>query len=428
MQTTEIAQLLCLIVLLLLSGFFSSAETSLTTVNRIRMLTLAEEGNKRAARVLAITDNSSKMLSAVLIGNNIVNLSASSISTSLALKLFGSVGVGIATGILTLLVLIFGEIAPKNIATLNADSLAMAYSGIIAFLMKILTPVIYIVNALSFVVLKLLHVNPNEAAKQMTEKELRTIVDVGHETGIIEHEEHEIINNVFDFNDSQAKEIMVPRIDMTSVDVNSTYEDLLDIFREYQYTRIPVYEDSTDSVIGILNIKDLLLLDNLNDFSIRNLMREPFYTYEHKNTAELFNEMKSESINMAIVLDEYGTTVGLISLEDLIEEIVGEIRDEYDDNEETELTMINEREYLVSGSMNLEDLCEALELPFSSEDYDTIGGYVIGLLDHFPKEGEVITTEEGFTICVKEMDKNRIEKIDISLPEKKPGEQSSASI
>ena len=157
-------------------------------------------------------------------------------------------------------------------------------------------------------------------------------------------------------------------------------------------------------------------------------MREPFYTYEHKNTAELFNEMKSESINMAIVLDEYGTTVGLISLEDLIEEIVGEIRDEYDDNEETELTMINEREYLVSGSMNLEDLCEALELPFSSEDYDTIGGYVIGLLDHFPKEGEVITTEEGFTICVKEMDKNRIEKIDISLPEKKPGEQSSASI
>ena len=223
MQTTEITQLICLIILLLLSGFFSSAETSLTTVNRIRMRTLADEGNKRAARVLAVTDNSSKMLSAVLIGNNIVNLSASSISTSLALKLFGSVGVGIATGILTLLILIFGEISPKNLATLYADKLAMAYSGVIAFLMTILTPVIYIVNALSFLLLKLFRIDPNSAAKQMTEKELRTIVDVGHENGIIESEEHEIINNVFDFNDAQAKEIMVPRIDMTMVEASSTF-------------------------------------------------------------------------------------------------------------------------------------------------------------------------------------------------------------
>ena len=352
MQTTEIIQLICLIILLLLSGFFSSAETSLTTVNRIRMRTLADEGNKRAARVLAVTDNSSKMLSAVLIGNNIVNLTASSISTSLALKLFGSVGVGIATGILTLLILIFGEISPKNLATLYADKLAMAYSGVIAFLMTILTPVIYIVNALSFLLLKLFRIDPNSAAKQMTEKELRTIVDVGHENGIIESEEHEIINNVFDFNDAQAKEIMVPRIDMTMVEVNCSYDDLLAIFRECQYTRLPVYEDTTDNVVGILNIKDLLLLTDTSQFSIRALMREPFFTYEHKNTAELFHEMKKNSINIAIVLDEYGTTVGLITLEDLIEEIVGDIRDEYDANEEADLTKISKHEYLVSGSMN----------------------------------------------------------------------------
>lgn len=418
MQTTEIIQLICLIILLLLSGFFSSAETSLITVSRIRMRTLAEEGNKRAARVLTITDNSSKMLSAILIGNNIVNLSASSISTSLALKLFGSVGVGIATGILTLLVLIFGEISPKNLATIHADKLALAYSGIIYFLMKLLTPVIFIINALSMGILKLFHVNPDDAANQMTEKELRTIVDVGHETGIIESEEHEIINNVFDFNDAQAKEIMVPRIDMTLIDVNSTYEELLAVFKEFQYTRLPVYKDSVDNVIGILNIKDLLLLDNTDTFSIREIMREPYYTYEHKNTAELFTEMKNDSINIAIVLDEYGSTVGLITLEDLIEEIVGEIRDEYDENEEAELTMISDREYLVQGSMNLDDVCEVLDLPFSSEDYDTIGGYFIGLLDHLPEEGEVITTKENITLCVKEMDKNRIEKISILLPEK----------
>lgn len=416
MQTTEIIQLIVLIILLLLSGFFSSAETALTTANRIRMRTLAEEGNKQAARVLAITDDSSKMLSAILIGNNIVNLSASSIATSLALNLFGNVGVGIATGVLTLLVLIFGEISPKTIATIYADKISLSYSGIILFLMKILTPVIFIINALSMLLLKLLRVNPNDAAKQMTEKEFRTIVDVGHENGIIESEEHAIINNVFDFNDSQAKEVMVPRIDMTMVDINSSYEELLEIFREFQFTRIPVYEDSTDNVVGILNIKDLLLLDNPDHFSIRDMMREPFYTYEHKNTAELFNEIKNQSINMAIVLDEYGTTVGLITLEDLIEEIVGEIRDEYDENEEDELTKLNEQEYLVSGSMNLEDLCEALNLPFSSEDYDTIGGYLIGLLEHFPKEGETFTTEENITLRAQKMDKNRIEKIHIYLP------------
>ena len=416
MQTTEIIQLIVLIILLLLSGFFSSAETALTTANRIRMRTLAEEGNKQAARVLAITDDSSKMLSAILIGNNIVNLSASSIATSLALNLFGNVGVGIATGVLTLLVLIFGEISPKTIATIYADKISLSYSGIILFLMKIRTPVSFISNAVSMLLLKLLRVNPNDAAKQMTEKEFRTIVDVGHENGIIESEEHAIINNVFDFNDSQAKEVMVPRIDMTMVDINSSYEELLEIFREFQFTRIPVYEDSTDNVVGILNIKDLLLLDNPDHFSIRDMMREPFYTYEHKNTAELFNEIKNQSINMAIVLDEYGTTVGLITLEDLIEEIVGEIRDEYDENEEDELTKLNEQEYLVSGSMNLEDLCEALNLPFSSEDYDTIGGYLIGLLEHFPKEGETFTTEENITLRAQKMDKNRIEKIHIYLP------------
>ena len=241
-------------------------------------------------------------------------------------------------------------------------------------------------------------------------------MDVGHENGIIESEEHEIINNVFDFNDAQAKEVMIPRIDMTFVDVNSSYDELLDIFKEFQYTRLPVYEDTIDNVIGILNIKDLLLSEQKTPFSIRDIMREPYYTYEHKNTAELFTEMKKASINIAIVLDEYGATAGLITLEDLIEEIVGEIRDEYDANEKEELTMLSEHAYLVSGSMNLEDLCEQLDLPFFSEDYDTIGGYVMGLLDHLPQPGEIITTEDGITLCVKKMDKNRIDTISILLP------------
>lgn len=411
MTTTAIIQLICLILLLMLSAFFSSAETSLTTVNLIRMRTLAEDGNNKAKRVLAITDNSAKMLSAVLIGNNIVNISASSIATVLAVDIFGSVGAGIATGVLTILILIFGEISPKTLATIYADKLALSYSGIISFLMKILTPIIYITNALSLAFLKLLHVNPNAGNTTMTEEELRTIVDVSHESGVIESDERKMINNVFDFTDSEAKEIMVPRIDMTFVPVDATYQELLDIFRKTKYTRLPVYEDTNDNIIGILNVKDLLLVENLSDLSIRKIMREPFFTYEHKKTAELLKQMQSSSINIAIVLNEYGTTEGLITLEDLLEEIVGEIHDEYDANEEEDITAINEHEFIVLGSMNLEDLCDSLNLSMESEDYDSIGGYLLEHLDHLPEEGESITTEEGTILRVEKMDKNRIEKV-----------------
>lgn len=425
MDTGDILQLVSLVILLILSSFFSSAETALTTVNRIRMRTLMEEGSKKAARVLEITDNSGKMLSAILIGNNVVNLSASSIATSLAIELFGSVGAGIATGILTLLILIFGEVTPKTLATLHSEKLSLSYSGTIYYLMKILTPVIFIVNQLSLGVLRLLRVDPNEAQNIMTEEELRTIVDVGRETGVIENEEHEMINNLFDFGDSQAKEVMVPRIDMTFANINLTYDELIEIFETDKYTRLPVYEDTTDNVVGIINMKDLLLFKDKEHFSIRDIMREPFYTYEHKNTAELLLEMRQSSINLAIVLDEYGATAGLITLEDLLEEIVGEIRDEYDSDEEDSIVKINDREYIVLGSTNLEDLCDELQLSFTSEDYDTIGGYLIGLLDHLPEKNEVIITDDDVLLRVEQMDKNRIEKIYIKKPLAQSEEEQS---
>ncbi|MGN0351690.1 MAG: HlyC/CorC family transporter [Roseburia sp.] len=425
MDTSDIFQLVSLVILLLLSAFFSSAETALTTVNRIKMRTLMEEGNKKAARVLEITDNSGKMLSAILIGNNVVNLSASSLATTLAIKIFGSVGAGIATGILTLLILIFGEVTPKTLATLHSDKISLSYSSVIYYLMKILTPVIFIVNQLSLGVLRLLHVDPNATQNQMTEEELRTIVDVSHESGVIESEEHEIINNLFDFGDAQAKEVMVPRIDMTFADINNTYDELIEIFETDKFTRLPVYEGTTDNVVGIINMKDLLLFKDKEHFSIREIMREPFYTYEHKNTAELLLEMRQSSINLAIVLDEYGATAGLITLEDLLEEIVGEIRDEYDSDEEDSIVKLNEREYIVLGSTNLEDLCDELGLSFTSEDYDTIGGYLIGLLDHLPEKNEVIITDDDVLLRVEQMDKNRVEKIYIKKPLEKEKEEQS---
>lgn len=417
MDTTSIGQLIILIVLLMLSAFFSSAETAFTTTSRIRMRTLSESGNKKAARVLTITDDMHKMLSAILIGNNIVNLSASSIATTLAIQFFGNVGAGIATGILTLLILIFGEISPKTLATIYADQIALAYSSIIYGLMYILTPVIFIVNQLSMGFLKLLRVNPNPEKTAMTEEEFKTIVDVGHETGVLENSERDMINNMFDFGDSQAKEIMIPRIDMTFAKLDSTYEELIEIFREDKFTRLPVYEDNTDNVIGIINMKDLLLCEDKLHFHVCDYIREPYFTYEHKNISELFLEMRQNSINIAIVLDEYGVTAGMITLEDLLEEIVGEIRDEYDADEEDPIVKINDREYYVQGSMNLEDLCDELNLPFSSEDYETFGGYLIGLLDHVPEINENIITDEDILLRVEKMDKNRIEKIYMKLPE-----------
>ena len=417
MDAGAIFQLLILIILLLLSAFFSSAETALTTCNRIRMRTLAEDNqDKRALCVLRITDDSGKMLSAILIGNNIVNLSASSLATTLAIKLIGSMGAGIATGILTLLILIFGEVTPKTSATLQADRIALKFAGIIEVIMKILTPVIFVVNKLSLCVLILLHVDTSKKKDSMTEEELRTIVDVGKESGVIESEEHEMINNVFDFRDAQAREIMVPRIDMVFANVNDSYDHLIEVFQEVKFTRLPVYEDTTDNVIGILNMKDLLVHQDKEHFSVREFMRKPFYTYEHKNIAELFIEMRQSSTALAIVLDEYGTTAGMITMEDLLEEIVGDLRDEYDAEEDEPIVALSDHEYLVLGSTNLEDLCDELDLNFTSDDYDTIGGYLIGLLDHVPEKNEVIITDDDVLLRVEQMDKNRVEKIYIRKP------------
>lgn len=417
MDSGDIVKLISLLILILLSAFFSSAETALVTVNRIRMRTLSEAGDKRAARVLRITDDSGKMLSAILIGNNIVNLSASSLATTLATKHFGSAGAGIATGVLTFLILIFGEVSPKTMATIYADRMALIISGVIETLMILMTPLIFIINKLAGGFLFLLRVNPRHAESQITEAELRTIVDVSQESGVIEHEERNMIHNLFDFGDAEAKEIMIPRIDMTFVRADATYAEVLEVFRKDMYTRLPVYEDATDKVIGIINMKDFLLQDDNEDFSVRSMLREPYFTYEHKNTADLFIEMRQSSISLAIVLDEYGDTAGLITLEDLLEEIVGEIRDEYDEDEPDDITAINKREFYALGTANLDDVNDALGVKFVSDDYDTIGGYCLGLLNHLPEKNEIVLTEDNILLRIDRVDKNRIERIYIRLPE-----------
>ena len=335
MDASDTYQVIILIILLALSAFFSSNETALMAVNKIRLRTLADDGNKRAAKVLDIVENhTSKMLSAILIGNNLVNITASSLATSLAYS-FGGYMVSIATAALTVAILIFGEITPKNYATLNAEKITLRYIPVLSFFMTIMTPFIFIINLFSRIFMKLLRVDPDAVNKAMTEEELRTIVDVSHEDGVIESDEKKMIYNVFDLGDADAKDIMVPRVNVTFADVNSTYEELIDIFREDRFTRLPVYEDTQDNIVGIINMKDLLLYDPDERFDIRSFLRKPHFTYEYKDISELLVEMRESTFNIAIVLDEYGEMTGLITLEDILEEIVGEIHDEYDENERT---------------------------------------------------------------------------------------------
>ena len=425
MDSSVPIQAVTILILVLLSAFFSSAETSMTAANRIRIHSLAEQGNKRAITLEKVISNSNKMLSTILIGNNIVNIAASSLATTFTMKVFGSMYIGVATGVMTLLVLLFGEITPKTIATLKADDLALTYARPIYALMVVLTPVIYIVGKLANGILFVLRVDPNAKRDTITEHELRSMVNVGQENGVIEREEKQMIYNVFDFGDSAAKDVMIPRIDMTFIEVNSTYQELMDIFKEDMHTRFPVYEDNTDNVIGIINIKDLLLYPENEQFSIRKILREPYFTYEYKHTTDLMMEMRKASVNLAIVLDEYGSTAGLVTLEDLLEEIDGEIRDEYDEDEEEPICEIQPgREYQVLGSAKLSDLNEALGTKLESEDYDSVGGYIIEQLDCLPREGESVTLEDGMRLVVEALDKNRSELVHIWLPERKKTDEN----
>jgi CBS domain containing-hemolysin-like protein len=379
------------------------------------MQTLADEGNKKAATVLKIIENPSKMLSAILIGNNLVNNFSAALATALAIRMFGSGSVGTVTAILTITVLIFGEITPKTFATVNSDRMSLLYASIILFLMKLLTPVIYIINNICRVLLRLLHVNTDSSLNTITEKELRTIVDVSHKEGVIEKEERQMIYNVVDFGDSQAKDIMVPRADMVVISESASFDEVREVFRVEKYTRLPVYQKDRDNIIGILNIKDFFFCE-ASGFAVKNIMYEPYFTYESKKTSDLLMEMQKNSVSISIVLDEYGSTVGMVSLEDLLEEIVGEIRDEYDEDEKDLIQEITPREYLIEGSVKLDDINDALGLSLHSEDYDSIGGFIIEHLDHLPQEGESVTTEDGILLCAEHTDKTRIEAVRMILP------------
>lgn len=424
LDTLPLIQGIILVILLILSGFFSSAETALVSVNHIQVQLLAEEGSKRAERVLWILERSPKMLSAILIGNNIVNLSASALATAMTARLFGNAYIGIATGILTVLVLVFGEVTPKSLASTYSLKLSLAYSWPVKAVMILLTPLVFIIDGIRKGILRLFGIDPDAKVNTMTEEELKTLVDVAKEEDAIEEDEFQMINNVFSLDESLAKDIMVPRIDMVFVQADMDRDELMDIFRVNQYTRYPVYSENRDNVIGTINMKDVLLLPQEEDFTIRQILREPNFTFEHVEVGTLLMEMREKSINLMIVLDEYGSTSGMITLEDILEEIVGEIRDEYDKDEKDAIKQLKRKnEFLVDGATNLDDVNEMLELEqehaINSEEYDSIGGFMIEQLDRLPKRGECIELPDGIKLIAEVVRRNRIESVHIILPEEK---------
>lgn len=421
MDSGEVLQIGIVIGLLVLSALFSLAETAMADVSKIRIRGLAEAGDKQAQMLMKVFERHGKMINTILICDTAANLAAAILMTLLVTTHFGRQYVWAGAVPAAFLVLILGEIAPKTAAALYAEKLSLALAKPVYGLMVLFTPGLFLVEKLSNLVLLLFQINPKKKPEAITEEDLRTIVEVGHEEGVIESDEKKMIYNVFDFGDSVAKDIMVPRTDMACIDAEATYEEFMEVVREQMYTRYPVYEETTDHVIGIINIKDVLLAERRQEFCIRDYLREPYYTYEYMKTADLMVELRKTQNNIAIVLDEYGATAGLITLEDMLEEIVGEIRDEYDEDEEDFIRRLGPSEYVVEASMHLDDLNDLLGLSLESEDYDSIGGFMIGMLDHLPEQGEEVTFQ-NLRLVADQVDGNRIDKVHIYLTEE-PKEQ-----
>ncbi len=390
------------------------SETALMSLSKIRIRHMVEEGVKGSKLVEKLIEDPNRLLGAILIGNNIVNIGASAIATSLAVKIFNGSesAVAVATAIMTVLVLIFGEITPKSIAKQKSEQVALKVSKPIQFCVAIFKPFVAMFTAISSVFIKLFGGDPKATEPFITEEELKTMVGVSEEEGVLEDVEKEMIFNVFDFADLQVKDVMVQRVDVTAVDVNDGYEDILKVIKEDQFSRIPVYDDTIDDIVGVLNVKDLIIADKRDcKFKVTDYMREPLYTFEFKKITELFNEMKKSRNHMAVVLDEYGGTVGIVTIEDVVEEIVGDIEDEYDKEREM-IEVIKEDEYIVEGSARLDDISDLIGVNMESEEFDSVGGLVIGELGRIPEAQEEVTIGK-IRFVVEEVEKNRIMKVRI---------------
>lgn len=407
-------QLILIVVLILISAFLSASETALLSLSKIRLRHMVEEEVKGAYLVQGLLDDSSKVVITILIGDNISNVAATALGAKLAIEWYGYGALPVTIAVMAIIVIIFGEMIPKTMASQHSEPVSLFVARPINAVKVLLTPIVFLFQKASSLLILILGGNPKKTGPAITEEDLKTLVDVGSEEGVLEVGEKEMLFNVFEFGDLQVKDVMVQRIDIVALDARSTYQEVVDVILSEQFSRLPVYKEDIDDIIGILNVKDLIFLsdDEKKDFNLENIVRDVYFTYEFKKIIDLFKELKKERTHMAIVLDEYGGTVGIATIEDLLEEIVGEIGDEYDDEETVDIEVIKEDEYIVTGSFRLDELNEEIGTTIESEEFDSVGGYLIGVLGTFPENGQVIESE-GIRFIVEEVDKNRIKKVRI---------------
>jgi putative hemolysin len=405
--------LILLGVLILLSAFFSSAETAYSSVNKIRLRNFEGDGVKGSKKAVYIADNFDNALSTILVGNNIVNIAAASISAKLATDLFGgNTGLVISTIGMTILILIFGEILPKSLAKENAESYSLTISGVLYFLIKVLTPVNFLFIKLKEVVSKAF--SKNDGMPSVTEEELKVMLDISEEEGVIDKEERDLIDRSMDFDDIMVSEVLTPRIDVKAVEVGQSVDEIKEVFFEERFSRIPVYEDHIDNVIGILSEKEFFThLLKFGEVNVRELIREPMFVFESAKISYLLSKLQMDKVHMAIVVDEFGGTTGLITLEDILEEIVGEIWDEQDEKTNS-MTKLDENIYTFDSQYQLDEFIELLEVPEPESSYHTLGGWVVESFVDIPNEGESFDYE-NLKITVEEVDNRRVRKIKVEV-------------
>ncbi|MCL2235791.1 MAG: hemolysin family protein [Defluviitaleaceae bacterium] len=424
-----IGQIIFAVVLLMFGILFSMSETALTSVSTITVRRMKEEGKKRAAAVEKLINKKDKLLSSVLIGNNMVTILLTTIITSFAIHVSTSYetetrNVAIATAVTSLVVIVFGDIMPKVIATKNPSKISLGVSRPISWVVFILSPISTVLNAVINKTFSFMDSKDDAEEQEQKKQELKTYIEMSSEDSVIEEEESNMIEAVLEFKEGDVRDIMTPRVDMVAISIDSTYEQILEVFKEERFSRLPVFGEDSDDIVGTINFKDFILEGDKNNFKLEApLMRVPYFAMEYQSTSALFSHMKSVGATIAIIKDEFGGTAGLCTLEDLIETIVGDIFDEDDqeDKEEKEKEIAptsNPDEYLITGTVRLEDFNEFFGRVLQSSDYDTVAGYVMGLFEYIPEEGESIEYQ-GMTFTVETLERNIIASLraKIEMPE-----------
>jgi CBS domain containing-hemolysin-like protein len=401
------------IVCVIFSAFFSSSEVALISMTRAKVRTLDNENRVGSHALVALKESPEHLLTTILIGNNIVNIAAASIATAIAIKMFGDVGVGIATGFVVIILLVFGEIGPKIYASRASDTFALTVAPVILFLSKLFTPIIWIVERVS----PRFGIGKDTAEPAVTEDEIKEWIDVGKEDGTIEQDEQDMLYSVLEFGDTTAREIMTPRVNVILMEDTISFEEAIRIFNETGFSRIPVYHDQIDNITGILNVKDVFsaMVSHRKDSTVREIMYDPMFVPETKKIDDLLKELRVHRVQMAIVIDEYSSFVGIITVEDILEELVGDILDEFD-KEEPDVQEIAPGVHVVDAQMWVEEINDSMDLALPiDESYETLGGLVIDRLGHLPQHpGEKVEIDNGrITLVVMQMHGRRIVKVKI---------------